>query len=77
MKCSNSHSHPEHTHGPDCGHTAIRHNDHIDYLHDGHLHHPHGDHYDEHVLEISDKNPNVCAPIDGCEGHTRRSRLTE
>ena len=32
MKCSNKHSHPEHSHGPDCGHTAIRHNDHIDYL---------------------------------------------
>lgn len=33
--------HP-HEHGPNCGHTAIKHGDHVDYLHDGHLHHPHG-----------------------------------
>ena len=36
-------THPDHAHrhGPGCGHPAIRHNDHVDYLHDGHLHHPH------------------------------------
>ena len=55
MKCSNPHFHPEHVHGPDCGHTAIRHNGHIDYIHDGHLHHSHDDHCDEHVIEISEK----------------------
>jgi hypothetical protein len=43
-----THSHPEHTHGPDCGHEAVPHDDHVDYLHDGHRHAPHGDHYDEH-----------------------------
>jgi hypothetical protein len=32
----------EHQHGPDCGHTAIHHDDHVDHLHDGELHH-HGD----------------------------------
>ena len=41
------HEHP-HKHGPGCGHTAVRHGDHVDYLHDGHLHHPHGDHCDDH-----------------------------
>lgn len=25
-----------HTHGPGCGHRAIIHGDHVDYLHDGH-----------------------------------------
>lgn len=39
--------HP-HTHGPDCGHLAIRHDDHVDYVHDGHRHAVHGGHYDEH-----------------------------
>ena len=39
------HDHP-HKHGPGCGHTAVRHGDHVDYLHDGHLHHAHGDHVD-------------------------------
>ena len=32
---------PPHEHGPGCGHTAIRHDGHVDYLQEGHLHHPH------------------------------------
>jgi zinc transport system permease protein len=39
--------HP-HVHGEDCGHLAIPHGDHVDYVHDGHRHAPHGEHYDEH-----------------------------
>jgi zinc transport system permease protein len=27
---------------------AVAHGDHMDYLHDGHLHAAHGDHWDEH-----------------------------
>lgn len=38
----------EHEHGPGCGHEAVPHGDHVDYLHDGHRHYPHGGHYDEH-----------------------------
>ena len=30
--------HGNHEHGPDCGHEAIEHGDHVDYLHDGHRH---------------------------------------
>jgi len=37
-----------HQHGPDCGHLAVRHGDHVDYVHDGHRHAVHGGHYDEH-----------------------------
>jgi zinc transport system permease protein len=40
-------SHP-HVHGADCGHVAVRHGDHVDYVHDGHRHAVHGRHYDEH-----------------------------
>jgi zinc transport system permease protein len=45
--------HPEaedhlHQHGPDCGHQAVSHDDHVDYVHDGHRHAAHGQHYDEH-----------------------------
>lgn len=29
-------------------HQAVLHGDHVDYLHDGHRHAPHGDHFDEH-----------------------------
>ena len=39
--------HP-HAHGQDCGHTAVPHDDHVDYVHDGHRHAVHGEHYDEH-----------------------------
>ncbi|MCG9874800.1 MAG: hypothetical protein MH321_08445 [Leptospiraceae bacterium] len=37
-----------HVHGPGCGHEAVPHGDHIDYLVDGHLHHPHNGHCDSH-----------------------------
>ena len=39
--------HP-HEHGEACGHPAVPHGDHVDYVHDGHRHAPHGEHYDEH-----------------------------
>ena len=38
----------DHEHGDDCGHPGVRHGDHVDYLHDGELHAPHGDHWDTH-----------------------------
>lgn len=38
-----------HEHGSDCGHPAVVHGDHVDYLHGGHRHAPHGGHYDEHL----------------------------
>ena len=38
----------DHRHGPGCGHEAIPHGDHVDYLVDGHLHHPHDGHCDDH-----------------------------
>ncbi|MDX6302343.1 MAG: zinc transport system permease protein [Nocardioidaceae bacterium] len=37
-----------HEHGSDCGHPAVPHGDHVDYVHDGHRHAAHGSHYDEH-----------------------------
>ena len=37
-----------HEHGPGCGHPAVEHGDHVDYIHHGHRHAPHGGHYDEH-----------------------------
>jgi Fe2+ or Zn2+ uptake regulation protein len=40
-------SHP-HRHGPGCGHIAVRHGDHTDYMHGGHRHAAHADHWDEH-----------------------------
>lgn len=31
-----------------CEHPQVPHGDHVDYLVDGRLHHPHGDHCDDH-----------------------------
>lgn len=38
----------DHEHGPECGHEAVPHGDHVDYLHHGHRHAAHQGHYDEH-----------------------------
>jgi len=37
-----------HVHDERCGHPGVPHDDHVDYLHQGHLHAQHGRHYDEH-----------------------------
>jgi hypothetical protein len=37
-----------HVHGPGCGHEPVPHGNHIDYLVNGRLHHPHGKHCDDH-----------------------------
>ncbi|MEM7248165.1 MAG: hypothetical protein AAF533_22720 [Acidobacteriota bacterium] len=38
----------DHQHGEGCGHEAVPHGDHVDYLVNGHLHHPHDGHCDDH-----------------------------
>lgn len=38
----------DHVHGSNCGHPAVPHGDHVDYLVDGHLHHQHNGHCDNH-----------------------------
>jgi len=58
-----------HTHGPSCGHTAVKHDGHACYAHDGHLHSPHGDHVDEHTLAVSKANPADCTPKHACAKH--------
>jgi zinc transport system permease protein len=47
----------EHEHGPNCGHPAIEHEHHVDYLHDGHRHAPHEGHYDEHNPRKTHEDP--------------------
>jgi hypothetical protein len=70
MSCQTHQDHA-HRHGEDCGHTRIQHGDHADYLHDGHLHAAHGEHYDEHVVAVSAENPAACAPSDcACKHET-------
>jgi hypothetical protein len=47
MAAHKEHTAHTHQHGKDCGHTAVPHGDHTDYIHDGHRHRIHGDHVDE------------------------------
>ena len=66
------HGDHDHEHGPNCGHTAVDHNGHTDYLHDGHLHHNHDGHYDDHVLDVTKRNPDACTAGHACSGHDKR-----
>lgn len=58
-----------HSHGEACGHIAIRHDDHLCYLHDGHLHCPVGGEVHEHRIAISRDNPAACKPGHRCGEH--------
>ncbi len=54
------HRHPvaerhDHEHGDACGHPAVAHGDHVDYVHDGHRHAAHESHYDEHGHHVVDE----------------------
>ena len=73
MKDTEPHSDHGHEHGPTCGHTAIKHEGHVDYVHDGHLHHPVGNPasalVEEHVIEVGSQNPDRCTPDHHCAGH--------
>jgi hypothetical protein len=63
-----------HAHGPGCGHIAVRHEDHVDYLNHGHLEHVEGGHTDEHVVEISSTNPDRCDSKHRASGHEEAHR---
>lgn len=65
-----THDDHDHEHGPECGHTAIKHGDHVDFVHDGHLHHAKADgSIEEHALPVSADNPADCTPTHTCSGH--------
>lgn len=68
MGCKTHDSH-EHKHGDSCGHKAIQHGDHTDYLHDQHLHHQHGDHVDECSIAEGNDNASKCTPDHACGSH--------
>ena len=47
MSTHEMHEDHQHVHGPDCGHAATQHGDHVDYFHDGCAHYEHDGHWDE------------------------------
>lgn len=69
MRDHHPHDDHAHVHGPGCGHTAIAHGDHTDYVHDGHLHRAHGDHTDECAIAVDAANPAACTPQHACTSH--------
>jgi hypothetical protein len=71
MSCT-THKEHEHKHDSNCGHKAVKHDEHTDYLHDGHLHHVHDDHIDEHSLPETTKNQSSCTPEHQCSGHEEK-----
>ena len=40
----------KHVHGPGCGHEAVPHGDHVDYIVGRHRHAPHDGHCDHHGI---------------------------
>lgn len=67
---SHVHTKHDHVHGSGCGHTAIQHEGHVDFLHDGHLHHTENDGtVTEHTIAVSPANPDGCTPQHACSGH--------
>lgn len=63
------HAH-DHDHGSGCGHPQVRHGDHTDFLHDGHLHHAADAGVEEHEFAADDVTPDACTPDHGCAAHT-------
>ncbi|MDB4954986.1 MAG: hypothetical protein JWO36_2555 [Myxococcales bacterium] len=63
-----NHAHPNHnhTHGPGCGHDAVKHDGHVDYLHDGHLHTANGE---ECKIAVDAAHPVACDQGHSCAGH--------
>lgn len=64
----NLHTGHEHEHSPGCEHTGVRHEGHVDYLHDGHLHHQREDGaVEEHALPVGGENTEDCTPEHAAE----------
>jgi hypothetical protein len=62
-------SHESHKHGENCGHAAIKHNDHVDYMHDGHFHNTtSAGKVVEHKVRVAASKDHVKAPAEN--GHT-------
>ena len=73
MENQDHHTHEGHTHvhSDSCGHAKIKHGDHTDFLHEGHLHSVNNGEINEHKIEVSLKNPNECTPNHTCQGHSK------
>ena len=64
-------THSDYEHALDCVHTAVKHDDHMNFPHGGHLHHPtgQGDEVEEHRLGIRARNLPDCTHGEDNGGH--------
>lgn len=46
-----------HAHNEKCGHTAVKHDTHMDYIDNGEFHAQHANHFDNHGLAVSASEP--------------------
>jgi hypothetical protein len=68
---NHDHASHDHQHTANCGHTALQHGDHVDYLHEGHLHRADGQRYSECRIEADKANPAQCTPQHACADHAK------
>ncbi len=59
-----------HVHSLDCEHKLVAHEDHHDYMHDGHLHNVSTGGVEEHVLPVDAEHPDACTPEHFCNEHS-------
>ena len=63
------HEEHAHSHNSGCGHVAVRHRGHLDYVHDGHLHRHEGGAITECAIETGPMNPAACTDGHPCQAH--------
>src|SRR5260370_981538 len=61
----------EHQHGPGCGHIAVEHRGHTDYIARGHLQHQEANRVAEHTVEIDAEHPDRCTGNRDTAGHRK------
>ena len=74
MECKDRHQQHDHVHGENCGHTSLRRGNDTGYLHEGHMHVQHGEHFDCAAVEVSSRNPEGCTPGQSGKGHDGEHR---
>ncbi len=74
MACAREHNEHGHVHGPECGHTTIRQGAETGYLHDGHMHVAHEEHFDCSSVAVTNRNPDRCTPEHKCGEHGSEHR---
>ena len=64
-----------HHHGPACGHIAVEHHGHTDYLKGGHLEHQEGEQLAQHVVEIDSESLKLFLRLESAFGRVADALL--